>query len=279
MNKGILIKIFTVLIVFCGLLTSCVTKQKVLREPIKEQGADYLFNKLKENELKFKFLVLKGDINSEIDKESNSFSFNMRIKKDTLIWVSISPALGIEALRVMITPDSIWVMNRINKEYFKTTYEYVNQIMSSTFDFDMLQAFLVGNDFEYYDNTAFKASLEFSNYELSTIGRRKLRRYIETSNNMKLYKLLKQKITLSPDNFKILKQTIEEKDTDRKLEVKYSDFESYNNQFYAKTLKCEVNSNKKMNLDISYEKIEVVDTLEFPFTIPSKYNKVKEKQP
>lgn len=276
MNKGILIKIFTVLIVFSGLLTSCVTKQKVLREPIKEQGADYLFNKLKENELKFKFLVLKGDINSEIDKESNSFSFNMRIKKDTLIWVSISPALGIEALRVMITPDSIWVMNRINKEYFKTTYTYVNQIMSSTFDFDMLQAFLVGNDFEYYDNTAFKASLDFSNYELSTIGRRKLRRYIETTNNLKL---LKQKITLSPDNFKILKQTIEEKDTDRKLEVKYSDFESYNNQFYAKTLKCEVNSNKKMNLDITYEKVEAVDTLEFPFTIPSKYTKVKEKQP
>lgn len=276
MNKGILIKIFTVLIVFSGLLTSCVTKQKVLREPIKEQGADYLFNKLKENELKFKFLVLKGDINSEIDKESNSFSFNMRIKKDTLIWASISPAFGIEALRVLITPDSIWVMNRINKEYFKTTYEYVNQIMSSTFDFDMLQAFLVGNDFEYYDNTAFKASLDFSNYELSTIGRRKLRRYIETTNNLKL---LKQKITLSPDNFKILKQTLEEKDTDRKLEVKYSDFESYNNQFYAKTLKCEVNSNKKMNLDISYEKIEVVDTLEFPFTIPSKYTKVKEKQP
>src|SRR5262245_43853516 len=44
------------------------------------------------------------------DGKSNDFNAFLRMKKDSVIWVSINAALGIEAFRIMITRDSVKVL-------------------------------------------------------------------------------------------------------------------------------------------------------------------------
>ena len=42
-------------IIILGLIfTSCKTQRSIIKAPLKEQGSAYLFNKLKDNELKYK---------------------------------------------------------------------------------------------------------------------------------------------------------------------------------------------------------------------------------
>ncbi|MCB0807539.1 MAG: DUF4292 domain-containing protein, partial [Bacteroidales bacterium] len=98
----------------------------MIKEPIKEYGADYLFDKLKENELKFEWFSAKFNLDLIIDKKKNSFRGQLRMRKDSAIWVSFSPALGIEMARLLITEDSVKFINRINKTYFAGDYRVVN---------------------------------------------------------------------------------------------------------------------------------------------------------
>ncbi|GEM_PF-5648420 len=44
--------------------------------------------------------------------------FSMRMKADSVIWVSFTPALGLEALRARITRDKGEVLNRIERRYY-----------------------------------------------------------------------------------------------------------------------------------------------------------------
>ena len=43
---------------------------------------------------------------------SGSFSLNVRVARDSVIWMSISPALGVEAARVLLF-DSVQVLSKL----------------------------------------------------------------------------------------------------------------------------------------------------------------------
>ncbi|HAR20844.1 MAG TPA: DUF4292 domain-containing protein, partial [Cytophagales bacterium] len=49
---------------------------------------------------------------------TNQFSspLTIRIRKDSVIWISVNPALGIEVVRALITKDSIFVIDKIHKD-------------------------------------------------------------------------------------------------------------------------------------------------------------------
>ncbi|MEZ5196431.1 MAG: DUF4292 domain-containing protein [Bacteroidales bacterium] len=147
---------FLAFIVFISLTTSCKTNRSVIKEPIKEYGADYLFEKLKENELKFDWFTAKYNLDLIIDKKKTSLSGQLRVKKDSVIWISFSPALGIEMARLLVTTDSVKFINRINKTYFEGDYRLVNDFLDSNVDFDVLQSILLGNDLTYYEDGKFR---------------------------------------------------------------------------------------------------------------------------
>ncbi|MCK5279743.1 MAG: DUF4292 domain-containing protein, partial [Cyclobacteriaceae bacterium] len=57
-------------------------------------------------EIDFDYFLTKTKVRySEGDKQVNG-NAHIRIKKDSLIWFSVSPSIGLEATRVMITKDT-----------------------------------------------------------------------------------------------------------------------------------------------------------------------------
>ena len=54
---------------------------------------------------------------AEGDKHVNG-NAHIRIKKDSLIWVSVSPSIGIEATRMMISKDTAIIINRMDNNFF-----------------------------------------------------------------------------------------------------------------------------------------------------------------
>ncbi len=145
-----------IFILFSLFLFSCKSTRHVIKEPIKEYGADFLFEKLKENEFKFDWISAKFKLDIVIDKKKNSLTGQLRMRKDSVLWVSFSPALGIEMARLLITTDSVKFINRINKTYFLGDYKLVNNFLDSNVDFDVLQSILLGNDLTYYEDGKFR---------------------------------------------------------------------------------------------------------------------------
>jgi len=253
---------------------SCKTTRSVIKEPIRHEGAEYLFEQLKKNEMKFDWLSVKFSATYIEDKKKISFRGQMRIKRDSIIWVSISPALGIEMARLIITNDSIKFIDRIGSSYLVADFDYINRFINGTLDFDMLQAFLIGNDFTFFENGKFKASIDAMEYRLLTVGRGKLKKYIKS--NQEGLKIPIQNIWLNSENFKITKVMIKEvKQEGRKLQAFYSDFNNIDGQLFPHHLDFQITSESKIDIGIDYSKIIVNKPLKFPFKVPDKFSRVQ----
>src|ERR1035437_11040139 len=120
------------------ILASCSTQRKIIKAPIKEEGAEYLFKKLKEHELQYNWLTAKFSAEYKNKGQTTSLNGQIRIRKDSVIWLSFSPALGIEVFRMMLTQDSVKFINRMNNSFFAGDYNYVNRYLHTNIDFDIL---------------------------------------------------------------------------------------------------------------------------------------------
>ena len=256
------------------LLSSCKSTRPLMKAPLKEEGPEYLYSKLKENELKFDWLSVKFDASYHEKRNSTDFKGQIRIRKDSLIWVSITPALGIEYLRMVITNDSVKYVNRFNKEYFVGDYALVSRFLQINIDFDILQSLILGNDFQFYETNSFRASIDQPNYKLSTTGRRKIRKDAEDASNDPI--VLLQNIWLDPESFKITKVDVKEYMKDnRKLSAIYGDFEPMETQVYPSELHFDIMAEDIIKIKINYSKVTLNEPMAFPFSIPENYKRIQ----
>ncbi len=252
------------------ILVGCTSTRKVIKEPLKEEGIDYLFEKLKSSELAFDYFNAKFNLDYKIDKKKTEFKGQIRIQKDSMIWVSFSPALGIEAARMLITVDSVKFINRINKTYFVGDYEYLNEYLETNVDYDVLQALIIGNDLSHYENGKFRAHIDKRQYKLSTASRSKLKKYVKGTEKDPIVFI--QSIWLSSDNFKITQLSLKEiKKENKKLEVKYSKFIALDAQLFPREVDFNLQADKKIDVNIKYSKITIDAELNFPFNVSEKY--------
>ena len=256
------------------MVSGCNPARKVIKQPLKEIGADFVFNKLKSGELQFADISAKFSASFTIDKKSTTTGGQVRIKGDSIIWVSLTPALGLEAARILITQDSVKFLNRIESTYLKSDFSFINDNLNSGFDFDMLQALIVGNDLRYYENDKFKASVEGLQYKLNTVGRHKLRKFIR--NNSENLKVLVQSIGIDPENGKITSVHIKELNKEnKKLEAEYSDFVSINNQLFPQHVEYRISADKEIRITIDFSRIRINEGVNLPFSIPEKYKSLR----
>ena len=256
------------------ILTSCHSTKKIMRAPIREEGAEYLFNKLKEYELKYDWFTAKFSADYQNENQRNSFNGQIRIRHDSLIWLSFSPMLGIEVFRMMITQDSIKFINRLNDTYFKGDYNFVNNFLHSNIDFDILQSFLTGNDLSFYENGSFRASIDNNEYKLSTADRRKLRKFVR--NSREKLRILIQNIWIDPTNFKITRANVKEiQKPNMQLEARYSDFKKTGSQLLPSKLSYKVSADNDIRVDVNFSRIDIDIPQAFPFRIPSDYRQIK----
>jgi hypothetical protein len=256
-----------------SVFTSCKTR-KLIKEPIKEEGADYLFRKLKESELRYTDLAIRFEADLTLDKNNNSFKGNIRIKKDSIIWISINPLFGIEAFRIMFSVDSVKMINKINNTYFLGDYSMINTMFSTPFDFDMLQSLITGNDFSFYENDIFKANIDGGFYKLTTMGRQKLKKYVR--NQIDNDKVLIQDIWLDPSTYKIVKQQWKEiKNNNSKMLFQYDGFSlTDDGQLFPGNLMCDITAENRISVNIKYSRVQVNKAFEFVFIIPGSYQPI-----
>ena len=272
MKNRITLLALLLLLVFLG--ASCKI-HNIFKEPLKEEGPEYLFEKLKESELKYENLSMRFETDLMFDKKNNSFKGNIKIKKDSIIWISINPLFGIEAFRVMFTTDSVKMINKLNNTYFLGDYGMINNMFSTPFDYDMLQSLITGNDFCFYENDIFKASIDGGVYKLTTVGRRKLKKHVR--NQVDNDKVLIQDIWLDPVNFKIVKQQWKEiKNNNSKMLFTYGNFaKASDNQLFPGVLKCDITAENNISLTVKYSKSQLNKPFEFTFIIPANYTRIE----
>jgi hypothetical protein len=192
--------------------------------------------------------------------------------RDSAIWVSITPLLGIEAARVLITQDTVKFIDRIHHEYKIADYKFLNDMLHTNVDFDIVQGILTGNLFAYKKNKFNSVYMEDKYYILSTFSKRKLRRALEDKDPNKP---VVQDFYVSDDNYRITKLSIEDNRVSKTLVTDYSDFRQTDAGAFPFKSTTVIKAEKDITVDIEYTKITVGDSLEFTFTVPAKYRIIK----
>ena len=203
----------------------------------------------------------------EIDKDSRSFTANLRIRRDSAIWMSISPALGIEVARVLITRDSLKFINRIDGKYFKGNYSYLNELLQIDVNFQMVQAILLGNSYLHHAVENYIAVRENQDLIFSTLKKRKMRRETE----LEIPQILTQEIWFSALKKKITRVEMKDYRPVREFIVNYNGFEEVEQTILPNSMEIKANAKKQVKIRLDYSKININKTLNFPFTIPENY--------
>ncbi|KJS06998.1 MAG: hypothetical protein VR77_02605 [Flavobacteriales bacterium BRH_c54] len=260
-------------------LFACKSRQKTVTTDfgrIKHISDKNLIDSLEKNEFQFNVLSAKASIKVIDDKET-SFKAHIRVKKDSAIWVSITPLLGIEMARVLITKDSVMFLNRIDKQYFVGTFDYINNKFGTDLDYQMLEAVIVGNSIEFEKeekDIITNVDKKKHAYYISTEKKRKVRKDLKKDKNK--LKELTQAIWLSPETFKIIELILSTPKSDHSLVSKYSDFMELEDNSFPQKIDVTLISEKTVNILIDYSKVSIEkEDISFIFKIPAKYEPVQ----
>ncbi len=98
------------------------------------------------------FLTMNGESSQEVN-------FQMRFKHREGIWISATSMLGMEAGRLYIRPDSLFVLNRMESTYQQVSFAELQDWIGLPISFEALQMLLIGR-FSFEGNLATKNSLE-----------------------------------------------------------------------------------------------------------------------
>ena len=226
---------------------------KKMIEPLKIEESEL---KLVTEDLNFNYLKAKSKIVWKTQQNQDTYTVDIRMKKDSLIWVNISQS-GITGATGLFSKSKVQFYQKINGEYFNLTYDSVSVIMGFKVDYSILQSLIVGN--QPYKKNSSRVIRENENIILKQQeGRINIDNMV--GPNRKLKKLLvndvptSNKMTMDFEEFRLLNQVLFPFSSQINLDVKDKDNKSVN------TL-----------ITIKYAKVELLETpLEFPFKVPEK---------
>lgn len=206
----------------------------------------------------------------------------IRVIKDSIIWVSITPALNIEAVRCVITPDSIKYINRIEKTYYEGGYELIQKLTGVPMNYKALQSILLNEMIFYPFEQSIDSMQMFQTYQISkrkndlvaqsytfkerrSIGARR-------ADSSSVF----QSMNIQIDCFRVSEFEIIDDAKNLKVKTKYSFFSLIDSIAFPKFLTFEVKSHKKrMEFILSFEKVEFNIEQSYPFNVNTKYKQIK----
>lgn len=244
------------------LTVACKTKKVVVVVPpvtdaipvtLKDRRSENL-DLLKSKDVSFNTLSLKGKARLAVNGNVNNVSMTVRMKKDEVIWVSITAIAGIEVARAMITPDSVKLMNKLQGTYINQPFNYLHRYSSKQLDFKLLQSIFAGNTIA--DFMVERSALELENGVWVLSGEKRDLGYKVLFNTL----------------LKVTENNLNDLKSGQALKVVYGDYQDMSEALFPTSVKISsMAGSQRINLDIDFSKTERNLPVEFPFNVPKKY--------
>jgi len=287
--------------VLAFVLLGCTAQQKISRlTDIKKEKAPFLMEQLLDNQLQFEWFSAKVGTKVKLQGKTTKFKSNIRIRKDSAIWVSMSPGVGIEAARVLITTDSVKFINKINKTYFFASISELNERLNTDLDYKILEDFIAGRAVGFDPEEKYKATIDTTaRYLLTSKNPRKVRRAVEmegdpsdedttlgiTVDENRLQRAMGNlaeddlfifQYWLNAENYRLEEIRINDLRLNGVIEINYSEFEALEDgqQFPHKSSMYVTDKVQSIEIDFEFSKVKLNKPASFPFRISDKYERI-----
>jgi len=217
-----------------------------------------IIKNINNSHINFKTFSAKVKVDYQGNEGGDQATAFIRMQKDSLIWVSLTGALGIEGFRLMIDQDSVKLMNKLKKVVQYRSINYLQELTQVPLTFQSLQNLIIGNPI-YLDSNIVSYKSTDNQLLVLMIG-----------------KIFKNLLTLDNTDFKVLHSKLDDVDPirNRTADITYYDYEKKDDFLFPASRRISIAEKSKLDIELNFKQYSFNDDLTFPFNIPKNY-KVK----
>jgi hypothetical protein len=213
---------------------------------------------LEKRNLDFTWFSAKATGDFESPQFGGSGSMQLRIKKDSLIWM-VGKKFSIEGFRTIINRDSFYVVNRLERFYAEEPLDEIHKMFGMKVAFEDMQQLLAGNVF-------LPDTSQVYNYVQTNS-------YCRINANIDIYD-----VTYVINAFDLHLMELEIKDqTGRKIVAMFEEYKKLKNTKvpYLRKYSFYDETRRIAKLDVEVNEIEIDIPKTMIFSIPSHYERVR----
>jgi hypothetical protein len=262
--------IICICLIYTGLPGCKTTRSSVgLFNESTEESVERVKKSLIENKIEVKNIWVKK-YNCEIREnwKRKDFYGDIKIVKGERILITVKSGLGIETARVLLTKDSVKIVDRMNKEVFCGGYEEMKRY------FGLIDCYKKAEDLMISNNSIV----------IEEIGNRYVNKYEIKKGEKKDEIIISEKgvkttgnkqFTIRVDNYNIVEYS-EENGKNEMLKVNYLNWIDFGKIKFPEELKIEIHKGGEKRISIlKYERIEIDGKMNTKFRIPDGYKVIK----
>ena len=249
------------------LFTSCKMDESVVRGPLQNRSAQELWNSLDEQS-PYGTISAKVHVDFEQNGKNQSFNCKLRIDEDSAIWVSIVPLLGIELFRMVITSDSVKLLDRLHNKYFTSSLTVLETMTKVPVSFDVLQCLLTGTLVNLYPAKRYRTTRIRDHYQMGMKSKGKLRR--EFRKSMDDVPIVHQ-MQIARNGHNLIGTFLKDLSTGNLVRAKYSNFELIGEKEFPTLMDINTDGSGKVRVKLKWSRLKIGEPVYLPFKIPEKY--------
>ena len=209
------------------------------------------------NRIDFTTFTAKVNVDyRDADNKNYDVNATLRMYKDSAIWISVNAILGIEALRALITRDSVKLLDKQNRVYTARSLDYLQEVTDLPLDLKTVQDLIIGNPVYMDSSNVVSYSRTDNTVALLSIGEwfKNLLTFSEADKTLQRSKL---------DDVDIIRN--------RTADLTYSDYENKKGPLFATRRRITFAERKKLDIQLDFKQYDFNVDVSFPFSIPKNY--------
>ncbi len=240
-------------------LTSCGSKKTATTaenpaETLSE--AALVTRRLIESQFSTAWLDARANIKLESPQMNVSGNAFIRLEKDKRLWISVKK-FGFEAARALITPDSFFVLNRLQNEFTAEPLSYIEKTYKIPARFDLLQQVVLGNPI-------------FFDRELELSQEASLLRLAGKNNRWQ------SDYWIESPAFLLKRMQLREISADRSLQVFMDNFKDVGRKMpfsHQRTVEISSPATGLARIGLDFSQLGFSGPLEMPFEVPARFKR------
>jgi|KBSSwiS6_1023812.scaffolds.fasta_scaffold01493_4 hypothetical protein len=191
------------------------------------------------------------------DGKKYNVNANVRMYRDSLVWISVTAILGIEAMRLLVTKDSVKLINKLDKVYTARSVNYLQEVIALPLDLSIFQDLIIGNPV-YLDSNIVSYTKSGEELSLLSIGS-VFRHFITLHATDKLVQHSKM------DDVDVMRN--------RTCDLVYEKYEDKKGVRFSTRRQITVSEKSKLDVKLDFKNYDFNETLSFPFSVPKNYDR------
>lgn len=241
----------------------------------------------------FHYYSAKANVDLELPDGGKSFKAQIRSVRDSAAWVSVVPALGIEVARILLTPDSLKMLDKVNDRFFVGDTAAARAKFGLQPSLGLFQQALLGRPIALDPNEKYRSDREDGQYVLTSKEKRKFVRAAEDISpgdtlardrdmrEKRLERTLRKaeekeavvlRYWIEPDSFRVARVQISDLVHDRSADVRYEMRGGPEEHHLPTRISITLTEpGKQATGSLELSRIEVEGPLQLNFRIPEKF--------